>query len=446
MWRSPFDYLTDAVLRGPTIGCMLMCFTASLVGVIVFLRKESLLGESLSHAAYPGIILGVSIAGSLGSLVSETALTTLLLCTAFCSTFIGLKIISWLENHFSIKGDSALTLVLACFMGIGITMASRVQFTHPALYRQAQNYLFGQAATMTDQHIVMYGLLSTITLLSIFIFYKELKAVTFDRSFAKSIGLQVALIDYLMFVLIVFAVVLGIRSVGVVLMSAMFITPPITARQWTSRFSLMLIYAGLVGLIGGFLGNYLAVEISDWLKQKLLYQRIALPTGPMIVIVSSLLCILSLLFAPKRGLLIRLSRISKFRYRCASENVLKSLWRLTPHKAVAIYHIAEHQHLPYVYLHFILWRLQAHGWIERNKTLYQLTPDGKNRAAQIVRLHRLWELYLADQLGQGIERVHCNAEEIEHILTPDLEQQLTQLLKNPTSDPHDQPIPPRPCL
>lgn len=446
--RSPLLYLSDAVLRAPTIGCMLMCLTASLVGVIVYLRKESLLGESLSHAAYPGIILGVMSAGVLvGSTIEESALTLMILCGAFVTSYLGLCLIAWLEERHRVRADSGLTLVLASFMGIGLTLASHIQFSQTILYRQAQNYLFGQAATMTDRHIYMYAVLALITISLIVLVYKELQAITFDRIFSKTVDLRVQLIDTLVYLLIVFAVILGIRSVGVVLMSAMFITPPIAARQFTQRFSRMLVIAGGVGIISGFLGNYLSVELSDLIEAHYPNVRLALPTGPMIILVSSTLCIIALLVAPERGLVRRYLRIAGFRYTCLCENVLKSMWRRGARQAQSFEQIAEYQDVPPIYLTFLLLRLRLGGWIVKmNDGRYRLTRDGRHRAQWIVRLHRLWEVYLTDQLGRGVERVHRSAEEMEHILTPDIEQQLTQLLDNPRKDPHQQPIPPRQSL
>ncbi len=448
MLQSPFLFFTDAVLRAPTIGCMLMCLAASLVGVIVFLRKESLLGESLSHAAYPGIIAGALVTGLwIGDEASEEWLALLVFLGAFSSAFIGLKIIAWLETRHHIRSDSALTFVLASFMGIGITLASHIQFTHATLYRQSQNYLFGQAATMTDQHVVMYGSLALFTIAIILALQKELQLITFDRAFAKTTGIKVSWVDFAVFTLVVLAVVLGLRSVGVVLMSAMFIAPPVAARQYTHRFSGMLVLAGIIGLLSGFLGNYLSVELSDVIESYYPSLRLALPTGPMIILVACTFCFLSLLIAPERGLLRRLLRIGGFRYRCVMENTIKCIWRFGPRAPVTYEQIHHFQGVSNLYLRFVLIRLIMGGWVVRLRNgMYRLTKDGRHRAARIVRLHRLWELYLADQLGLGIERVHRNAEEMEHILTPEIEEKLTQLLNNPKSDPHDQPIPPRKAL
>jgi manganese/zinc/iron transport system permease protein len=80
--------------------------------------------------------------------------------------------------------------------------------------------------------------------------------------------------------------------------------------------------------------------------------------------------------------------------------------------------------------------------VQRTDGSLQLTESGEREGARIVRLHRLWELYLVDVLGMGVERVHRSAEEIEHILTPELEERLSRILNDPSEDPHHQPIPP----
>jgi len=168
-----------------------------------------------------------------------------------------------------------------------------------------------------------------------------------------------------------------------------------------------------------------------------------LPTGPMIVMVATVICILSLLFAPERGLVLRMIRIARFRYQCVCENILKAIWRISPTEEVSFQQIRRCLTDSKWYLRWILSRLQANGWILKKGESFELTHDGELKAANIVRLHRLWEVYLADYLGVGAERVHRSAEEMEHIITPDLERELTLLLHDPKEDPHHQPIPPR---
>ncbi len=439
MLSSPFLYFTDPVLRAPTIGSMLMCLSASLVGVIVLLRRQSLVGETLAHASYPGVMLGVIVAALLGSDSEGLLLASCVLGGAAVTAYVGLWFSSLLQTRYRVRADSALCFVLAAFFGIGVTLASQLQFTETALYRQGQNYLFGQAATMTDWHIYMYAALSFITVLLLSLLYKELQIIVFDRSYAITQGVPVNRIETLLSLLIVLAVVIGLRSVGVVLMSAMLIAPAAAARQYTNKLYVMLGLSALFGVISGFLGNYLAIELSQ--------QSFALPTGPTIVIVASVICVASLLLAPERGLLRRLLRITLFRFQCICENVLKTMWRISPNGPVGLQQIAKFQGASQLYLQTVLFYLRRAGWIDSlGYHLYRLNRDGEHRAAKIVRLHRLWEVYLADYLGVGVEKVHRNAEEMEHILTPEIEQELTHLLHDPKRDPHRQPIPPKGAL
>lgn len=441
---SIISYFTDPVLRAPTLGSMLMCLSASLVGVILYLRKQSLLGETLSHASYPGVILGVIFSGLFFRKAEGLALSIFILIGAFVTALFGIWCIEILVRRFRVKPDSALCFTLASFFGIGITLASHVQFVHTTLYKQATVYLYGQAATMTDLHIYIYAILACFVISVLILFYKELKCITFDKDYAKSLGIKVQLIDQLFFLLVVLAVVIGIRSVGVVLMSAMFIAPAAAARQYTDSFSKMCLLSALFGLLSGYLGNIFSFELSKSFSSYDNSIHLTFPTGPMIVLVAAFFCFFSLLFAPKKGLILRILRIANFRYKCICENILKAFWRKDPEKSISFKEISSTQNVSTLYLSFILWRLVQNRWLEKiSRCTYMLTKDGQIRAAKIVRLHRLWELYLVDYLGIGAEKVHRNAEEMEHILNPELEVKLTALLHDPKEDPHHQPIPPK---
>lgn len=442
---SPLSYFTDSVLRGPTIGSMLMCLAAALIGVIVFLRKQSLIGEALSHAAYPGVILGVMFAAALSLNDSqEVFITMLILLGGFLTALLGLWMIHFLEQKYRIRVDSALCFILSTFFGIGITLASYVQFDIPSLYRQAQTYLYGQAATMVDTHIYIYGILSAFVVAIVLLLDKELETISFNSDYAKSLGINVGAINSIIFILTALAIVIGIRSVGVVLMSAMLIAPAASARQFTNKFHIMLLLAAIFGLISGYLGNYLSVELNTYLMTIYPTERFILPTGPMIVLVAAFLCILSLLFAPERGVILRFVRAARFQNQCIRENLLKTFWRLGPQNEFNFSQIAKYQSISPLYLRYILRQLIQNGFLEKTKKgNYCLTLKGQHRAARVVRFHRLWEVYLVDYLGVGTERVHRNAEEIEHIITPELEHELTLLLKDPQMDPHKQRIPPR---
>lgn len=432
---SPLVYFTDPVLRAPTIGSMLMCFAASLIGVIAVVRKKSLLGEALSHASYPGVVISALVA-ALCFPSSEEGLALAVLIGALCFSLLGLYCLHLLKERFKVQSDAALCLVLSVFLGIGVLIASRIQLTHALWYRQIQVYLYGQVATMTDVHIWIYSSLSFLLLALLFIYYRQIEIINFDRDFAKSIGIQVPFIDAILYLFLSLAIVVGIRSVGVVLMSGMLIAPAVFARQFTHRLHTTFFLAGMIGALSGFLGNYLSVEIPLCLED-----RFSLPTGPMILLSSSLFSFLALFLAPGKGLLSRMIRIARFRDHCSQENLLKAFWKKGEEATLTIPDIVAVQGSAYFVIWLRLSRLKLQGWVERvERRHYRLTTDGQKRARHIIRLHRLWEVYLVS-LGQGVDKVHHSAEAMEHILTPELERELTELLQDPQADPHAQPIP-----
>lgn len=429
------NFFTDPVLRAPTLGCMLMCLTCALVGVIVFIRKESLLGETLSHATYPGIMLGAiwTATTTFKSFLTWGLLGAAIACTA------SLYLLNKIQAKFKLKSDSALCLILTLFFGIGITFSSYLQNTYSSTYKQARVFLFGQAATITDSYLFVYAILAAIVVLTVLLFYKQIQIVNLDPTFARTVGIPSGLILVLCYFLLIVSIVIGLRSIGLFLLSGMLIGPAIAARQWTDRLSRMFVLAGFIGLLSGFLGMYISVKVAAMSDLSL-----SLPTGPTIILVSALISILSLLFAPKRGWITRYLRSLKFRKRCNEENILKSLWYFEQKnkKGILDREVLSYQGISKLHFNCLLIYLHFKGDILRIDSLLQLTEQGKRRAQNIVRMHRLWELYLV-HIGVGKDHVHHNAEEMEHIITPQIENQLLKVMKNPVFDPHDQPIPVR---
>ena len=426
-------FFTDPVLRAPTLGCMLMCLTCAIVGVIVFVRKESLLGETLAHATYPGIMVGAL-------LVALSSLQSFLiwgLLGAAVTCVLSLLLLNFVKKKLSLKNDSALCFTLTLFFGIGLTLSSYLQTSNSGVYKQARIFLFGQAVTITDQYLYVYFIFASIVVLTVLLFYRQMQIANFDPIFAKTVGIPPKLVVGVCYLLLIASITIGIRSIGLFLLSGMLIGPAISARQWTDRLSRMLILAALIGLSCGFLG----VVICEGVAQKSGYVH-SLATGPTILLVSAIVSVFSLLFAPKRGWIFRYLRIMKFKKQCSEENILKSLWHIS-HKmpnGVSWEEIYAFQSLSKVYFMALLVLLDLKGSLIRINSLYYLTPKGKEKAEHIVRMHRLWELYLV-HIGVGLEKVHHNAEEMEHIITPQIEKELLKLMKNPTTDPHNQPIP-----
>ena len=438
-------YFTDSVLQAPTIGCMLMCFVAALVGTFVVLRGKSLIGEALSHACYPGVILALLLERCLFPSVQDGfGKMVVALVGAFVSSLLGLYTIEFLERRLRIQADAALSFVLASFFGIGILALSLTQTAFPTLYKEIQAYLFGQAATMTAVHIYLYAILAAITIAIVIFFFRPFRLVAFDPTFAETIGVSKQKMDTLLFFILVLALVTGIRSVGVVLLSAALIFPVAIARQLTSHLSFLLLFSGLFGLASGFFGVFCSHELSLYLSSSSV-KAFSFPTGPMIVIVLSMFFVSALLFSPKSGLTFRFLRRLFFSFQCQSENLLKMIWKLCSEKNESTFSLPEiekRNSFHPLYLTLLVAILKKKGWIrEIYLDQFELTTAGMLWGRKIIRLHRLWELYLVEHCKVAKDRVHPSAEEMEHIITEDVEKELTHLLQNPQVDPHAQPIP-----
>ncbi|MGD2169478.1 MAG: iron chelate uptake ABC transporter family permease subunit [Chlamydiota bacterium] len=426
------EFFTDPILRAPTIGCLLMGISSSIMGVISMLRKRSLIGEALSHATYPGVVLGVSFFGVFFPSYQDWSFLGVFL-GATLSSYLAIKIIHILETKYNVNSDASLCFVLSTFFGIGLLFASHIQFSLTFWYQKIQVYLYGQSATMTDVHVIVYAFLTSLTLLFLIGFYNHLKVILFNLEYAKTIGIKTNLIEGISFFLFVVSIVIGLRSVGIVLMSGMLIAPAVFARQFTERLSTLFLLAILMSLTSAFLGNYFSYVLSE-------KYLITMPTGPLIVIIGTLFAFFALLFAPKRGFIFRKVRIWNFKRKCVGENILKSIWK-SPSQQTDFLYLRKNIGLSTWFLRRHLKKLEKEGWLRKGKNSFALTCDGIKKSERIVRLHRLWEVYLAEHLDVGVEKVHKNAEEMEHIITPELEKKLTKLLDNPTKDPHLQPIP-----
>ncbi|MCI5052952.1 MAG: metal ABC transporter permease [Simkaniaceae bacterium] len=396
-----FRYLTDPILQAPFIATLLMALCAGLYGTFIFVKRRSLLAETLSHAAYPGL----GIAAMTGS--------SMLLGGLFAA-LIALYFMGRMQRNLRVAADPTLCFTLASALGFGVLIASYLQGVSPALSRKMQVLLYGQAATMTTAHIYLYAALAIVTLAFFVLSMRILEAIAFDASFSRKVALPVFLIEGALQLLTALTIVLGLRSVGALLISGMLIAPAIAARQWSSKLLYILPLSATFALLSAFIGNTIAFERN-------------IPSGPVMVLVAGAFAIFSLLAAPNRGLISRLVRRARFRFKMHKENVLKLIW-----------HHGGYIDGSQLHGSFVLWSLRRQGLIKGN---IELTALGNQRAERVVRLHRLWELYLSNSLGYRKDAVHENANWMEHILTPELEKELTELLNNPTSDPHSQPIP-----
>ena len=300
--------LTDYTVRTVSIGSAALGAVAGALGCFALLRRQSLLGDAISHAALPGIGLAFLLTGS-------RAVPVLVLGAALAG-WLGTLVVLGIVRNSRISEDSALGIVLSVFFGFGLVVLTLAQRRPTAAQAGLETFLFGQAATLLERDVALIVVVGTSAVLVLALLWKEFKLLTFDREFAVSIGLSATRLDLLLTGLLVAAIVLGLQAVGVVLMSALIVAPAAAARQWTNSLSVMVGLAGVLGAIAGAGGALLSSFASG------------IPTGPTIVLIATGAVGFSLLAAPERGLASRLVRDLRTRRRVLSDGVLATSTRL----------------------------------------------------------------------------------------------------------------------
>ncbi len=302
------DLFFDYTLRTIALGSAILGIVSGALGSYAVLRKQSLLGDAMSHAALPGIALAFLLTGSKMPLV--------LIVGAAAAGWVATLFIMSIVNTTRVKYDTALGMVLSVFFGFGLVLLTIIQKRPDATQAGLDKFLFGQAAALLERDVVTMGILGASAILITMLLWKEFKLLSFDPDFASTLGFPVRILDIILTTLIVIAIVLGLQTVGVVLMSAMIVAPAASARQWTDNLGIMIILSAFFGALAGISGALLSASVPR------------LPTGPTIVVSVSVIVIVSMLLAPRRGILWRWWRERRQRGRLRLEGILEDLYSL----------------------------------------------------------------------------------------------------------------------
>lgn len=433
-----FLSLQDPNVRYVVVATVLLAASSAIVGCFTVLRKRSLVGDAVAHAVLPGVCLSFMLLEWLGRLGLDVNSRNplVLMCGALVSSWLCLSAIDTITRHSRIKEDTAIGLSLSVFFGIGIMLLTTIQHSGSAAQSGLDHFLFGKAAALLKRDVIVFAAVGLLLVGTVQLLFKEFTLLSFDRDFARAAGLPVRALEVILTTLTVLAVVIGIQAVGVVLMAAMLITPAAAGRYWTENIRHMVWLAALFAALSGVAGAYIS------------YVRPQMPTGPWIVLFMSFIMLLSLLLAPRRGVLARYRRAHLNRRRIRDENILKAFFHVGEADGDfrgprTIDAILRRREMPSSQLKTGLSRLLKQGYVTRHGEHWHLTPEGLARGRRMTRLHRLWEVYLTQYVGIAADHVHDDAETIEHILTPELERELEILLDKPLIDPHAQIIPER---
>lgn len=433
-----FAFYLDSSLLESLLATVFMSLSMALVGTICVVKKKSLNGEMLSHMALPGVAISYLFFGSF-STSNEFLFSILVVILTFIICVVGQKIATFLiEEKF--PEDATLCLMLSFGLGLGIFIQSLLQKSHPVWFKKSQLFFFGQAATLLWEHVYLYLGLAVLILAFILTNHTRLKWYLFDKSFYNAHHFSSRWIEIAIDLFITLAIVIGIRSCGVVLVSGMLIIPVITARCWSCSLGSIYLISSIFAGISALIGNYLSFNLPIFLLEKYdLYASIAL--GPMMIIVAFAFCLFSLIFAPKTGLVSCTIKQIFYSFKVLKENGLKRLWKARDHHLFSIRDLQEAFSQKGVIFYLLLTQALLTGVLKKSRRSFELTKKGIKQAAYIVRVHRLFELYLTKELHVDLKNVHAIAEELEHVISEDIEQQMSILLNNPKKDPHHQPIP-----
>ena len=423
-----FFSLKDPAVRYALMGSILLGISCGLLGSFIVVRKMALFGDTLSHAVLPGVALGFMWNMSKDPLA--------IFIGATLAGLIGGALVTLIVQTTRLKEDTALGLVLASFFAVGICLLTRIQKISTGNKGGLDDFLFGQAAAMGKNDITLMLGVTLLVIVAIAFFYKELLVVSFDKTFAGSVGLPVAVIHYALMMLLAFSVVIALQAVGVVLVSAMLITPAAAAYLLTDRMHVMLLLASIFGVAAGATGAFLSFLGNN------------LPTGPLMVVGASLVFVLAFLFGPRHGVISRWWRQSSRSAQVQRENTLKALYHVLEARSfvgegVSLRELAERRRETIEDVRGQAQQLKKHdlATLHEDGETVHLTPDGWQRACEIVRNHRLWELYLTNEARIAPDHVHDDAEIIEHVLGEETVRQLERTLNHAKEDPHGRQIP-----
>jgi len=423
MMNSITYFFEDPIAQKVILGVAIIGVVSGLVGTFSFLRKKTLVADAISHAVLPGVCIGFMFAGTKDPIV--------LMIGALLVGWFSVWSIDYLSRSTKLSEDSAIALVSTFFFAIGSVLLSVISKSQNAEQTGLKNFLFGKAATMTSYDVEVILLVAVLIILLVIVFFKPFQLICFNADFAKTIGVNVKLIEFLLSTLTVLTVSIGIQAVGVVLMSALLIAPAASARYWTNRLNWMVVLAAIFGMVSGILG-----VIFSTVKDNM-------PTGPWIVVALFIFTLFTMLFAPKKGWFSIRKRNSFNKRKIAEENILKAIYQLKEDgfDSISISQFLEKRLMDTSVLENSLKKLESISYLIKVNKKYSLTESGSIEAARIVRSHRLWELYLTKRMNFKEDHIHGTAETIEHLITPEIEKELLKELNFPTSDPHNKEIP-----
>lgn len=409
------SFMVTAV-SSAVLAALLLGIVSGLLGTFVVVRRMALTGDMISHAVLPGIVAGLAWSTTRNPLV--------VLGCAVAAGVVGTLTLTAILHHTRLKPDAALALVLSVFFAFGIAMISKLQ--PPGV----QAFLYGQVAAIDRNDLILLTAVTAVTALLLPLLFRVLGIVSFDPAFSRLMGLPVKWIEIGFFLLLTIVIVIAMQAVGVVLVTAMLVTPAAAARFCTSTLPGTAVLSCIFGAAGGVAGVTISAQAGG------------VPTGPVMALCVTGVFLTAAVFGKRSGWLPTWLRRRREQIRIIGEDLLKRLWQREEiqGKAVAL-PIGDFRQALSGNVNAALRKLTRSGWVEVADYKVSLTAPGRKCAASLVRAHRLWERYLTERASYKPDHVHESAERAEHWLDEDGRRRLEERLGRPALDPHGSRIP-----
>ena len=411
-----YEYAVRALIASAMVG--IMC---GILGCFIVLKNMSLIGDALSHAILPGVVVGFVIAGySILGFFTGSVIAGLLAAVA----------ITWIQRNVKTQEDAAIGIVFTSMFAAGVMGISKLS-SEEGVHLDLKDFLFGNVLGISNQDLWLTFLVMMFSIICVVAFYRFFFITTFESVVARTIGISVSTMHYFLMLLLSFAVVASLQSVGVILVVAMLITPASTAYLLTYRLHHMVWMAGVIGLISTTVGLLLAIIFET-------------TPGPAMTVTATGFYLLAVFFSPQRGLVSKFIKRERKRFKILQEDILKQSVRLKEKEVFSFEELVNKLGSPRIKIKRALTPLARKGYISFRKGNFDLTEKGIERGYALIRAHRLWETYLVKEMGLNEDQIHEDAEKYEHILTDALVDEVARKLGNPQKDPHGSPIPEKP--
>jgi len=414
-----FNTLSEPFAIRAIVACSMVGIMCGVIGCFIVLRNMSLIGDALSHAILPGVFTSFVFFGysTIGFFVGSVG-------AGILSAFL----ITWIQHNVKTKNDASIGIVFTVMFSLGVIGISWLNAEKGA-HLDLGDFLFGNALGVSNEDLILTSIVMVYTIISVILFYRYLFITTFQPTIASTMGISVKMVHYFLMLLLSFAVVAALRTVGVILVVAMLITPSSTALLLSNKLKKVIVISAIIGLVSAILGMALSILWNT-------------PPGPMMVVVSTTFYALAVLFASEKGLLPRALRRHAQSNKIEREDIIKFAIKYFEKKKLTLSEVQQYLGLKESRVKSHIDYLKKDGLLSLDGGI-SLTYKGKQQADSLVRAHRLWESYQVTSMGLTESQIHEEAEILEHHLSEELLDQVDQKLGFPSLDPHGSPIPPK---